>query len=123
MKQVIFDFCLFQFFFVSNEGKMPISHLTASDLIKEKDMHGKFHEGESPEGTPICIWDLEPENRLFLFKDKSGRGISSKLTQDQVMSWDKENIDFTDKLIHEFAQESEVGDVWESRTAKLIRIE
>ena len=123
MKQVIFDLCLFQFFVMTKEdGLKEISHTDAEMIINNANMHGKFNELESPEGTPIIAWNIPLNNKIFLFIDKSGRGIRSNPNYDQVMRWDDE-LDDTDKSLHEFAKECEVGDIWESRTTKLIRIE
>lgn len=50
--------------------------------------------------------------KKFLWKDKSGRGISSILTDKDLLRMEDEE-DWNSKSLHEFVEDSETGDVWE----------
>lgn len=60
------------------------------------------------------------ENTLtksFIWKDKSGRGFTSKMTLDSILEEDDKS-DWFDNMLHEWAEDAEEGDEWEDRTEK-----
>lgn len=59
--------------------------------------------------------------KIFLFKDKSGRGCTSKVSKKTLLAMDDEE-DLFDTLLHDFAENAEEGDEWENRAFKLTRL-
>jgi hypothetical protein len=118
MRKIIFDICLLKFFFDNKE----ITHEMAQKLID--DNGNPFSEELSEEGTPIIVWAIKESEKEFLFIDKTGRGIKSKLEVYDLMTLDVESpLDDRDIDISDFTQNSEIGDHWETRTMKIIRID
>ncbi len=62
-----------------------------------------------------------PSSKMFLWKDKTGRGMSNSCSLVMLINTsneDEENYDGTS--LHEWAKEAEQGDEWENSTDKYI---
>jgi hypothetical protein len=58
--------------------------------------------------------------KKFMFKDKTGRGITTRnISLESLLQWDNEE-DWNDKPLHEWAKDCDEGDDWENRTMKII---
>lgn len=50
--------------------------------------------------------------KKFFWKDKSGRGFSSKMKLKEILQLDNQR-DWNDNRLHQWAKDAEVGDKWE----------
>lgn len=62
------------------------------------------------------------QNKIFIWKDKSGRGGNSKISLEAIMEGEKE-YSYGGDDIHVWASEADEGDEWENNAIKLICIE
>jgi hypothetical protein len=60
-------------------------------------------------------------SKEFFYTDKTGRGFKGTFSEQSLLTWPDE-IDDNEILISEFIQTSQIGDKWESRTDKIVRI-
>ncbi len=58
--------------------------------------------------------------KLFLYRDKTGRGIKETLTAQQLKTWKERNYD--GETLTEWLQECEEGDKWENAATEIIAI-
>ena len=64
--------------------------------------------------------------KIFLFKDLSGRGITSKLDEEHIRkTWELDTADEGDETLtlDRFLREAEIGDWWTYDCDHLIRID
>lgn len=59
--------------------------------------------------------------KIFLWKDKSGRGGTCRFNQSQLLNIEN-CYGWGDDSLHTFAREAEVGDEWEDNANKYTRI-
>jgi hypothetical protein len=64
---------------------------------------------------------VNPENKIFSWQDKSGRGETSIISLSNILD-EKNREDWFDNLLHEWADEAYLGDEWEDTTEKYICI-
>lgn len=61
----------------------------------------------------------------FFWQDKSGRGFNNNLNEENLIAalriGEQEDTSYDDQPISEWAEEAEVGDVWENNTNKVTR--
>jgi hypothetical protein len=58
--------------------------------------------------------------RRFSVYDKSGRGFTADKTYLSLKEWDDEE-DWDGTSLHEFLDDSEPGDTWETNNTRIIR--
>jgi hypothetical protein len=58
-------------------------------------------------------------NKMFFWKDKSGRGFIATLQSEDVLGLENEE-DWNGELLHEWVEECEAGDRWENRVSEII---
>lgn len=96
-----------------------------NDLTPEAQERLKGLNHDNIELTPIAIVEIENEEALFLWKDKTGRGETaanvplSSLTEDFPDEEAEENDD--EQTLAEWTVEAEIGDTWETSTDYYIR--
>ncbi len=61
----------------------------------------------------------ETTTKTFLFKDKTGRGFTSRLSNKDIRHLEDEE-DYYSNMLHEWAKEAEEGDEWENRVMRFI---
>lgn len=57
--------------------------------------------------------------KKFLYKDKSGRGFTSTLTETDILEMEDE-YDWSDQSLHDFVEDSTTGDEWETADTLII---
>lgn len=60
-------------------------------------------------------------DKLFFWKDKSGRGFASPMTEQDLREWETEDTDWNGKTLTEFLEEAEVGENWENAANEITR--
>lgn len=63
------------------------------------------------------------KQKTFLFKDLTGRGITSKLPATHIIAnWDLEEQDDNDITLRDFIETSDLGDTWITNNWQLTNI-
>jgi hypothetical protein len=57
--------------------------------------------------------------KTFFWKDKTGRGFSNTLTEEDLLQMDDDQ-DWNDESLHQFAVNAEIGDKWETSASEII---
>jgi hypothetical protein len=60
--------------------------------------------------------------KTFFWKDKTGRGYTSTLTETDLLEMENEH-DWNDEPLHDFATEANPGDVWQDSSQIFTCIE
>ena len=60
--------------------------------------------------------------KSFFWKDKTGRGFTSKLQSEDLLDMENEE-DWNDELLHEWVEDCEPGDRWENRVSEITCVE
>lgn len=116
----------------------------AEDIISHSTNKRKFTDEEAVKLNSLMndIYNLEGNNypndmvfdpceflikllvkKTFLYKDKTGRGISSIMSMEDLLMLDEEDLEQDDdNKLTDWAYEAEEGDEWKSRTMKFICI-
>jgi len=68
--------------------------------------------------------ESESQEKEFMVKDLSGRGVNSRLGKSDIeRTWDlSEEDDNTEQTLAEFLDEAEMGDTWGTNSVKITCI-
>lgn len=108
-----FDWRNYNAFFVEYTKKINVNYDTIFSFIL-------LYETHEEEIELIKLLNTFPMKE-FLIKDKSGRGESTVIDDKQLITWDNEEDD-NEQLLHDFIDEADFGDIWETHNIKIIRV-